>query len=77
MRIAALLAAAASLTLSACNKPAEEAPAPMTEAAEASGAAVDTAAVSSNEGAMAAAPQPTPGGAETPGEERQVTPPAP
>ncbi|MEJ6789238.1 hypothetical protein BrevBR_06775 [Brevundimonas sp. BR2-1] len=45
MRTAALIAAAAAaLTLSACNRPAGDATDAATEAAEASGAAVDTAA---------------------------------
>ncbi len=44
MRTAILIAAAAALTLSACNRPDEAATDPSTEAAEASGAAVDTSA---------------------------------
>ena len=45
MRTAALIiAATAAFTLSACNKPAEDTTEASTEAAEASGAAVDTAA---------------------------------
>ena len=55
MRTAALVAAAA-FTLSACDKPAEEAPAAQTEAAEASGVAVDTAATSVEPSAAPAAP---------------------
>jgi len=39
MKLATLILAAAALTLSACDRPAEPAPEPMTEAAEASGVA--------------------------------------
>lgn len=41
MRRAFLTVAALALTLSACDRPAEDAPRPLTEAAEASGAAAD------------------------------------
>lgn len=55
MRTAALLiAAAAAFTLSACNKPAEDTTDASTEAAEASGAAADTAMTAEGSAAEAA-----------------------